>query len=215
MLTNQLTHWIWKGIWLPLICAFFRSHIIILHPQQCREILQRKWRAKGGGLKILENLLGCDCSADLLYGEKITNRFSVKSLCCNVSNTCLQAIEVLPGWSHFVLYECRFPCSQKWMTSKCFSKMAQSCSCENMHMAVFIHIKKKCVRKSSAAALGSKQPGVGCLWPLDSISRCVLPIHPFPDTWWTSESNQSSREHDHKRESWSGNQTRGLQQDEV
>lgn len=41
------------------MCIFFRSHIIILHPQQLREILQRKWPAKWG-LKILEKLVGSD-----------------------------------------------------------------------------------------------------------------------------------------------------------
>lgn len=37
MLTNQLIH-----IFFPF------SHIILLHPQQCREILQRKWPVKRG-----------------------------------------------------------------------------------------------------------------------------------------------------------------------
>lgn len=219
MLTNPLIEiffFLKRNMTPFLMCIFQISHHHSAHPSTMQGNSTEEVACRDGGFQDFgESLwLWLQCSDS---PERKTNHFSYKSLCCNVSNAYMQAVESfqvkasLTMWMWVPMFK-----KTTWLVN--VSQKGSKLAIAKIYAWSYLYIILfflKCVWKSSTAALGDEQPGVSCLRPLDSISCCVLAIHPFPDTWWTSESNQSSREHDHKRESKRENQTRGLQQYEV
>lgn len=93
-------------------------------------------------------------------------------------------------------YECELSCKSDLNPPKKLELKHVTCSV-NIAGKVVISKKICCDQKFFLKHL--------LLWnmssSLQSASGLRLPLSdPFPDTWWTSESNQSSREHDHNRE---------------
>lgn len=158
-LTNPMNHiFSCKGYDSLSYAHFFRSHIIILHPQQCREILQGKRLAKEeeGQWRILRNFWApAECSYSL--ERKISNCCSYNSVSCNVSNAiaCKSFREATSLQNNATVL--------LWMWVPRFKT----------HVYIYTY-GKPWIRKSSTAAVENKQPGFSGLRLLPAASSWFI-----------------------------------------